>query len=307
VQSLNLKTCLSRFRSAYLLLAVAFVIFIAWQNLPDFQIVLAHLQGISLEVLLYSLMLALVSYGFRSLRWLGYLRLVETRASTKRHILIYLSGFAFTASPGKVGELMRGTHLSHLGITFKYTLCSFISERLLDVIVVLMLGTYFLIRQVSSTFILFFLFMAILPLVTPLAFKLLLKVINSERLLSLIKILSSLWQTKLTAKSTLLTLLAWSFQGLILYFLLLEFGFEITIAMAISIYCLSLLIGAASLIPGGIGVTELGMIWLLTQIGVNNEIAFSASLLARMLTLWPAMAIGVISSFFLQYKLTAKA
>jgi uncharacterized protein (TIRG00374 family) len=68
--------------------------------------------------------------------------------------------------------------------------------------------------------------------------------------------------------------------------------------MAISIYFLSLLIGAASLIPGGIDVTELGMIWLLTQIGVNNEIAFSATLLARMLTLWPAMAIGVISSFF---------
>ena len=139
-----------------------------------------------------------------------------------------------------------------------------------------------------------------LPLVIPLAFKLLLKVINSERLTSLVEIFFSLWQTKLAAKNTLLTLLAWSSQGLILHLLLLAFGFDITIAMAISIYCLSLLIGAASFVPGGIGVTGLGMIWLLTQVGVNKDIAFIASLLTRMLTLSPAMVIGIISSFSLQ-------
>ena len=90
-------------------------------------------------------MLAVASYAFRSIRWLGYLRLVEIQASTVLHIQIYLSGFAFTASPGKTGELMRATHLSHLGVPFKYNLCSFISERLLDVIIVLLLGAYFLI------------------------------------------------------------------------------------------------------------------------------------------------------------------
>lgn len=297
---LNFRACLSRFRRAYLLLAITFVLFIAWKHLPDLQIVLTHLQTMTLDVLLCSLMLTAASYGLRSIRWLGYLRLVEKNASTKCHILIYLSGFAFTASPGKAGELMRGTHLSRLGIPFKYTLCSFISERLLDVIVVLMLGTYFLIQHFSNSFILLFIFTVMLLIIAPFSWQQLLKVNNSEKLSSIIRMFSSLWQTKLTFKNTLLTFLAWSSQGLILYIVLLKFGFNSTIVMTISIYCLSLLIGAASLIPGGIGVTEVGMIWLLTQVGVDSDIAFIVALITRMLTLWPAMIIGIISSFLLR-------
>jgi len=234
------------------------------------------------------------------MRWLAYLRLIEKKASSALHTLIYLSGFSFTASPGKVGELMRGSYLSDLGVPFKYTFCSFLSERLLDVIVVMMLGSYFLILHFSNKFILLFLLMTILPLIAALAFKLLTRIINTEKIITLITILSSLWQIKLAIQSTVFTLVAWISQGFILYLILNELGVHISIPIAVSLYCLSLLIGAASLIPAGIGATELGMAWLLTQVGVDNDIALSSSLLTRMLTLWPAITIGVISSFLLR-------
>ena len=80
------------------------------------------------------------------------MRLTEREAPISRHIIIYLAGFVFTASPGKAGELMRGTHLDELGVSFRYTFLSVVSERLHDVIVVLLLGTYFLTEHFNLAF-----------------------------------------------------------------------------------------------------------------------------------------------------------
>jgi uncharacterized protein (TIRG00374 family) len=92
------------------------------------------------------------------------------------------------------------------------------------------------------------------------------------------------------------TVIAWSAQGVVLYFFLVALGEDIALHTAVSIYCLSLLIGAASLIPGGLGATELGMSWLLTQVGISPDMALIAALFTRALTLWPAMSIGVMCS-----------
>ena len=112
-------------------------------------------------------------------------------------------------------------------------------------------------------------------------------------------LLRRLWRKDIAFKSQILTLLTWISQGLVLYLMLQNFSVEVSILMAISIYCLSLLIGAASLIPSGIGVTEVGMIWLLTQIGIEKDVAIVISLTTRMLTLWPAVFIGLVCSFSL--------
>ncbi|KPH26589.1 hypothetical protein ADU60_15565 [Vibrio coralliilyticus] len=226
--------------------------------------------------------------------------LTKRQTSIRQHIIIYLSGFAFTASPGKAGELMRGLHLIKLGIPFRYTLLSFVSERLLDVAVVLFLGTYFLIEFFNVAFSLLSFAMLVFPLTVAPILSVLLSLSSSKSCFGSIKFLSKLWSIPIALKSQLLTLFAWIAQGLILFLMLTNFDVEISFAMAVSIYCLSLLIGSASLIPSGIGVTEVGMIWLLTQIGVNSQIAIIASLNTRIITLCPAMLIGLVCAFVLK-------
>ncbi len=115
-----------------------------------------------------------------------------------------------------------------------------------------------------------------------------------------VNILIALWGSRVVPPSLVLTLLAWSAQGIILFTVLQGFGVEANAGMVISIYCLSLLIGAASLVPSGIGVTEVGMVWLLTQVGVEVDIAIIASLITRMLTLWPAMLVGLCCALILK-------
>ncbi|MCQ8879485.1 flippase-like domain-containing protein [Pseudoalteromonas shioyasakiensis] len=287
-----------RLKRLYLWFASSFVIYIVWNHSSDLVAAIEYLQRISFKQVILCLSLAVFSYICRSLRWLGYMRLKEHKASTKHHILIYLSGFAFTASPGKVGELMRGTHLDELGVPFRYTFLSFVSERLFDVIIVLSLGSYFLIDNFNFSLLLVTVFL--LPFVLSPALKFLFNFEKSRLWHESINILSHLWLLPVVLKSYFLTLLAWILQGVILFIMLRGFGIETTIPIAISIYCLSLLIGAASLIPSGIGVTEAGMVWLLIQIGAESDIAIIAALTTRMLTLYPAMLIGLVCAFVLK-------
>lgn len=283
-------------RKWYLGFAFLFVIIICWKNFPETKDLTHHLSKLPTSVFIMSLALAIGSYLFRSVRWFIYMRFRECTASLPTHILIYLSGFSFTASPGKVGELMRATHLSQLGVPFKFTFFSFVSERLLDVVAVACLGSYFLATHFNNNFF-------ILPVVLLLACFTAYAFLDwiSELKINLpTEELKSLWFPLTLSKNLPLSFLAWLLQGIVLYVLLISLGVEIDLMTANSIYCLSLLIGAASLIPSGIGVTEIGMVWLLTQIQVDNDIALIASITTRGLTLWPAMIIGLVSSITLQ-------
>lgn len=294
--ALSTSNTLRAIRKCYLGFAFLFVIIICWNNFPETKDLTHHLSKLPTSVFIMSLALAIGSYLFRSLRWFSYMRLRKCSASLSKHTLIYLSGFSFTASPGKVGELMRATHLSQLGVPFKFTFFSFVSERLLDVVAVACLGCYFLAIHFNDNFF-------ILPI------GLLLVCFTANHFLSWasglkinvpIQELKPLWSPDTLRKSLPLSFFAWLLQGVVLYVLLISLGIEIDLITAISIYCLSLLIGAASLIPSGIGVTEIGMVWLLTQIQVDTDIALIASIVTRGLTLWPAMIIGLISSITLQ-------
>ena len=298
----TLKLALSNARNVYLWIAIFFIIFVAWYHFPDIKSLVKHLKSIPNSTVFIALLLAFASYYCRALRWLVYMRLKELKAGVFQHILIYISGFSFTVSPGKAGEMIRSSHLSPLGVPFSYTFSAFITERFLDVLTVLFLGVYFLVEVFDILFIMIA-FVAVLTLLfIPLILKLLTNIVKSESINVCLLYLQSLWQQKVLKINLLYSLLAWSFQGGILYLILSGFGVNIGLFMAISIYGLSLLIGAASLIPSGIGATELGMTWLLIQVGLESEIAIISSLFTRMLTLWPAMLLGLVSAFVLKIR-----
>ena len=59
---------------------------------------------------LLALALATTNYGFRFLKWEYYLARLGIRAVPKLDsLLVFLSGFVLTVTPGKVGEVFRNT------------------------------------------------------------------------------------------------------------------------------------------------------------------------------------------------------
>jgi uncharacterized protein (TIRG00374 family) len=100
-----------------------------------------------------------------------------------------------------------------------------------------------------------------------------------------------------------LSLLAWLFQGVGLYLIIDALGFEASPLLIIGIYSASILVGALSFIPGGIGATGASITVLLVSIGMDLPLAVIAAVICRGMTLWLAVIIGLISMFCLNRKL----
>ena len=77
------------------------------------------------------------------------------------------------------------------------------------------------------------------------------------------------------------------------YFLISGLGASISFQEIMKIFPTSQFIAILSFIPGGIGVFEGGMIWLLTLSGVEYEISISATILIRIIATGIISAIGL--------------
>jgi uncharacterized protein (TIRG00374 family) len=76
--------------------------------------------------------------------------------------------------------------------------------------------------------------------------------------------------------------------------LLGELGPSIQPLEAFTIYPLAMLAGAASMLPGGVGSTELAIVLLLGVYGVSASIATIAAIGIRFTTIWFAVLTGFI-------------
>ncbi|MEI7445495.1 MAG: iron chelate uptake ABC transporter family permease subunit, partial [Burkholderiales bacterium] len=84
--------------------------------------------------------LSAIAYLARYARWRRLLGRAGHPTAWGRGLLAYLAGFAFTATPGKVGELVRMRYLGPLGVPNPVVLGAFVFERALDLLVVLALA-----------------------------------------------------------------------------------------------------------------------------------------------------------------------
>jgi uncharacterized protein (TIRG00374 family) len=100
-----------------------------------------------------------------------------------------------------------------------------------------------------------------------------------------------------------IALVIWFFDGLSLYFVLQAFGVYINPLIGVGIVALSVMIGVASSLPGGLGSTEIVMILLLTSYGIQNPIAVTAVFIYRFVTFWYGLGLGVASFLYLSKKI----
>jgi len=94
--------------------------------------------------------------------------------------------------------------------------------------------------------------------------------------------------------TTILSVISWSFEGIA--FILLLRGFDVRLAYneALFIYVFSIIVGALTMLPGGVGLTETSLSGLLILKEIPKSIAVAATLIIRVTTLWFAVGIGVI-------------
>ncbi|WP_226648839.1 lysylphosphatidylglycerol synthase transmembrane domain-containing protein [Microbulbifer variabilis] len=246
--------------------------------------------------------LSLLSYLLRFARWHHFTLALGHEVPVLRNLEIYLAAFALTLTPGKAGEAIRSVYLRPYGVSYSHSIGVFISERLLDLVAVGALAS---------------LATSIFPeqqpwMLTAIAFIIIIVLLLRSRLLALIgkrlaksstaghatKVIATihfLLSERRLAMATPLSFMAWMAQGVSLYLLVHTLGYELPANTIIAIYCLSILAGAVSFIPGGLGATEAAIVLLLSAAGVGQTDAIMASLISRSLTLWLAVGIGSVS------------
>jgi glycosyltransferase 2 family protein len=292
--------------------------FAVYTGLNELGASLARFRGSAFVV---ALALATFNYLLRFGKWQYYLARLEIRGIPRfESLLVFLSGFVLTITPGKVGEVFKSAVLAKThGVPLERTATIVIADRLTDVI-----GIVALILAGSATF----------PEGLPWAIAgtgavaLGLVLIlwqppalwlcdhierGGGRLARLVpKLRHALGALRVLATPSalpipaLLSVLGWGAEGTALYLLLQGFGEDVSLALSAVVYASATLAGALIPLPGGLGVVEGILRQGLLGLGhVEHGAATGAMILIRLATLWWAVVVGFLALFLLRLRFKA--
>lgn len=277
--------------------------------LGDGRQVASHLAQLDTGFVVLLLVLSLVNYVLRGLRWQVFSRRAGLSVPYRRTLLYYFGGFAMLLTPGKVGELVRLWLLKRgHGVPYERSIGLMIADRLTDG-----LAFALLILVGLSSFAAFApAIWAAVALVTAVTVALvrpalLLRLVGwvhgvvgrwprlFARLRRALRHASALAAPTPALAAMILSLIGWFAEISAFHMLLDAFGAQVTVAEATFVFSFAAIVGALVVIPGGLGGTEATLLGLLALLKVEPSAALAATLVIRATTLWFAAILGFMT------------
>ena len=299
--------------TGFLLLSFFYLAMLIWADSKSQ--VLSHVSRL-VHVIPLLIGISLCSYCFRFLRWRWLLRRSGHPIAWGYGFISYIAGFAFTATPGKVGELIRIRYFTKVGVPQDISFGAFVYERTLDLIVVLALASLAIshidLLMVALIFVLIFIALLVIIARNSRFLTYVSAEFKGRSWFRLEKITLTVrdglvscrsWFTPLDlAVSIGFGLAAWGITSYAFMWLLQDLAISISPLSAFSIYPLAMLAGAASMLPGGVGSTELTIVILLDFYGVASTTAVLAAVGIRFATIWFSVLAGFVCMGLLEIK-----
>jgi uncharacterized protein (TIRG00374 family) len=104
-----------------------------------------------------------------------------------------------------------------------------------------------------------------------------------------------------------LSVLAWGMESFGFYLTLKGFGLQESMGAAVFIYAFSTIVGAVTMLPGGLGATEGALAGLLKLLNVSTATAALAAIIIRAATLWFGVGVGVVFLLLAQRRYATNA
>ncbi len=238
--------------------------------------------------------LCLLSYLLRGLRWIAWMKLLGRALPPAQGLRFYLAGYAFTPTPGNIGEAIRSMLPTHQPLSLGSSLALFGAERLADLMCLVLLAipaAWWLLPPLPVWLWLAMLVVALLAG----------HVVSARRWRPMVLArLPWLGQAGacLAARPAswfLLTMTAWVAQGIAVWLLCaMLLQATVTPLQATSFYAFSMVGGALSMLPAGLGGTEAIMLALGLGRGEALGVVVALTVMVRLVTLWFAVALGII-------------
>jgi uncharacterized membrane protein YbhN (UPF0104 family) len=278
---------------------IAAVLYLGFTIYADFNKVISAFARFDWMLLPLLLLLSFLNYICRFLKWDYYLKILKVPLGFIDSFTIFMSGFIMSVTPGKMGELMKAFLVKQ------------VTKESVSKVAPVIIGAYV------------FHYGRLIVIGTGL-FWVLLAIIISQRNLSLkiidwlgkIKLLSKYHDKMMTAYESSFAMIkplplfytisisffSWFFECFAYYLILMNFNLNISVLWATFVYTFSIIAGAITMLPGGLGVTEGSLTYLMIRSQVPANVAVSSTFIVRVVTLWFAIFIGILSVSFYQKK-----
>jgi glycosyltransferase 2 family protein len=253
--------------------------------------------------------LSTLNYVMRGARWLLFSRALGLRVPPMRNALYYVAGFSMTTSPGKVGEALRLWLLNrHHGCRYDRTAALLVGDRLADAV------STTLVVAITVGWFSHYVWMAVVAVLAVSGLAgiwlrpgLLLRCIDAlyarvrrwpRMFVRARRAVRALWQLaypRVFGTALLLGAIGWFSEGMSFYVVLHALGATLHPLACVFIFAFAMMVGAISVLPGGLGSTEATMIGLLATQNVPFDVAVVATAVVRVTTLWFAVALGLLA------------
>lgn len=298
-----------RRKQLLLVLVVVVVAFSGISIYSDLSDLGERIAGFGWWAMAAALGLALVNYALRFLRWSLYLRQSEVELKAGLSVGVFLSGFALSITPGKLGELIKCYLIREFcEVPIARTAPLVVGERVTDLVALLVLGLIGVAAYgVAQTMVVVGLLLvgaALIGLSWPVFARGTIKMLTNpgffrrfreplmefyDGLAQLVRPWPLLWATSIAT-------VAWLAECIGFALILSAFPeTEVPLGLAMLIYAVTTVAGALSFLPGGLLVTEATMALLLVESSpkCDEPTALAATILIRLATLWFAVFIGL--------------
>lgn len=293
-----------------ILLTIIFsaVVFLGLTLYADYKSVIRAIENFNPLLFLLVLALTSLNFFFRFLKWHYYAKLLKIKISFRDSLLIFLSGLVMSVTPGKFGEVLKSYLLKRVsGTEISVSMPIVVAERITDFFSVLILasiGALVFGRGIVPVLIVFLGFILITLFINNRTLSL-----RTIDLFGKIKFLrkhtpkiynsyeSSYQMLKIKPlyEMTLLSLFAWLPECLGFYVVLSNFDISVSVFWSIFVYTFSIIVGALTMMPAGIGLTEGSLTYFVNQITNQTGVAVSVTMIIRIATLWYAVIVGIIA------------
>lgn len=269
--------------------------------------VLAALVSVEPWTVPAALFLVTLGYGVRFLKWEYYLRTLGVDVPARTSALVFFSGLMLTVTPGKLGEIWKAWFLRDLeGVPASTTTSVVGAERVTDVLALTAFASLGIFVYRQSLLVLVGVGTAFLVGLGVLQWRsLCLGALERSRNLPIIGRYApelrtfyegaySLFRPRPLSVATASSLVSWGLEGLAFWLVLEGFGAAATPALGLFVFGLGSVVGALSMLPGGLAATEASMVGVLIALGYAPAVAAGATLLVRVLTLWYGAVFGTV-------------
>ncbi|MFL5920552.1 MAG: YbhN family protein [Gaiellaceae bacterium] len=279
-------------RSLVLVVVLVVAVVLGLGLYADFGKLGEELASFRWELFPLALAFTALNYLLRFWRWQRYLDRVDVHVPWGGSLAIFTAGLTMTITPAKLGELLKCAllHRSY-DVPVRRSAPVVLAERVTDasgvVVLALVAGA-----GTRSWPLLVAAFVGVLGVVAVVRSPLL------ERFAffgEATEASRALLTTPLLVTMTLLSAVSWFCECLAAYVCVRGLSLDLSLADTVIVFSLGSLAGAASLLPGGLGVAETSMTGLIHVLGdTSKAAAAAATVLIRLATLWFAVVLGLI-------------